>query len=669
MTVIKNFKHILHGGDYNPDQWLHIPGIIDQDFELMDKAHCNTFSVAIFSWGQLEIEEGKYDFSWLDDIFERSARNGKKLFLATPSAAKPAWLGKKYPETCRVNTEGQRDFWGSRQNNCPTSPVFREKVRGINRKLAERYADHPALGGWHISNEYTGAPCCCELCIQKYHDFLKDKYGTLENLNRQYWTAFWGHHLTDWNQIHPLDGSMNAAGLDWRRFLTANTVEFFRMEIDAVREFSDAPATTNMMGFYNPLDYWKFAPHCDFIADDCYPSWYYGQTEEVAAYFAMLHDMHYTMLEKPFVMMESCPGIPNYRPYVKLRRPNEFQREMHLALGHGADGTMYFQWRKGLGNCEKIHGAVVGHDGSDQTLCFKSVADYGKKLEGIAEIADSKKAPEAAVIYDWESTWALDLTNGFGGASTKKWEETARLHYRALWAKNIDLAVIDSEQDFGRYKLLVAPMLFMLKKGVAERLKQFVENGGTLVMTYLSAYVDENNACFAGGNPGGKDLRDFFGIWSEDIDGLEPASNQFILFNGKKYEVEDYAELLHPEGAEIKATYGGEFYEGSPALTVKTQGKGTAIYLAARTGLDFLSDFYSDILKKTGIAPVLEGIPSSVKVSRRIAANGEIYYFLLNMTSFAQAVPLPREMQEIWGDGGITKTVLLPANGSTILKG
>ncbi len=669
MTVIKNFNRILHGGDYNPDQWLHIPGIIDRDFELMEESCCNTFSVAIFSWGQIEVEEGKFAFSWLDDIFARCAESGKKLFLATPSAAKPAWLGKKYPESCKVHPDGQRYFWGNRQNNCLTSPIFREKVRQINRKLAERYANHPALAGWHISNEYNGEPCCCDLCIRKFHEFLKEKYGTLENLNKQYWSAFWGHHLTDWDQIHPLDGSMNTARLDWRRFITANTVEFFRMEIDAVREFSDAPVTTNLMGYYDPLDYWKFVPYCDFIADDCYPSWYHGETEETAACFAMLHDLHYTMLKKPFVMMESCPGIPNYRPYVKLRRPNEFQREMLLALGHGADGTMYFQWRKGLGNCEKIHGAVVGHDGGDQTLAFQRVADYGRKLESISEIVDSAKAPEAAVIYDWESNWALDLTNGFGGTETKKWQETARLHYRALWEKNIDLAVIDSEQEFDSYKLIVAPMLFMLKKGVAERLKRFVENGGTLVMTYLSAYVDENNACFFGGNPGGSDLRKFFGIWNEDIDGLEPSSDQTLLWNGKTYRVSEYAEYLHAEGAEVAGVYGGEFYQGSPALTIMRQGKGKAIYLGARTRLDFLSDFYGKLLDETGIRPVLEGMPAGVKASRRTAANGDAYYFLLNMTEEPQTVALPRELREIWGTDTLRKSVEIPSRSGTILKG
>ena len=379
MTVIRNFRRILHGGDYNPDQWLHVPGTVDRDFELMDEAHCNTFSVAIFSWAQLEPEPDRFEFGWLDDIFERCGKSGKKLFLATPSASKPAWLAQRWPDSCRMDRDGTRQRWGVRQNSCFASPGFRERVRLINRKLAERYADHPALGGWHISNEYHGE-CACELCRNRFYDYLKQRYGTLEKLNQVYWSAFWGHTFTDWKQVEPFDHSMDAAALDWRRFCSDAVVEFFRMEIDAVREFSDASVTTNMMGLFPTLDYWKFAPLCDFICDDCYPTWYDGDTEREAAWLSLLHDMHYTMLDKPFVMMESCPGIPNYKPYPKLRRPGEFEREMLLALGHGADGTLYFQWRKGRNNCEKFHGAVVGHDGTDRTMVFRQVAAYGEKL-------------------------------------------------------------------------------------------------------------------------------------------------------------------------------------------------------------------------------------------------------------------------------------------------
>ena len=668
MSIIRNDNKILHGGDYNPDQWLDEPGIIDEDFKLMDKAFCNTFSIGIFSWGQIEIEEGKFDFSWLDDIFDRAAKSGKKLFLATPSAARPGWLAEKYPETNITDRTGFRQPWHDRQTACLNNPIFLEKVRNIDLKLAERYHAHPALGGWHISNEFS-VECFCPECLAKFHEFLKDRYKTLENLNRHYWSAFWSHRFTSWNQPDPRDHSLNIVRLDWMRFITQTHVRFYRHELDAIRQFSDAPATTNMMGLYGHLDYWKIAEQCDFIADDCYPTWYPEIIDEVAANFAALHDMHYSMLDKPFLMMESCPGIPNYKPYVRLRRPNEFQREMLLALGHGADGTMYFQWRKGRGNCEQLHGAVVGHDGTDKTMMFRDVSEYGKHLSNIAGIVDSARQQDIAVVLDWEARWCLDFAAVFQGKDGKKTDRTIFEHYQVLFESNADIAVIDSGKSFFPYKMVVAPMLYLLKDGVAEKMDAFVKNGGTLVLTYLSAYADASNRCFMGGNPGGKRLRELFGIWNEDIDGLTPDVHQTIRFKGREWNVSGFAEYLHAEGAEVLGTYGSEFYAGTPAVTVKRyDGNGKAVYIGARTGLDFLRELYADLMKEAGVKPVLENLPPEVRVSRRFGKN-ETFFFLLNMSDREISFELPFAMTDIWnGKTEPQKHLTLPAAGSTVMS-
>ncbi len=671
MSIFRNFPHILHGGDYNPDQWLDYPDVIDRDFVLMDKAHCNTFSVGIFSWSQYEPEEGKFNFAWMDDLFERCAKHGKKLLLATPSGGRPAWLGTRYPETCRVLPDGRREEWRGRHNHCWTSPVMREKLSVIIGKLAERYAGHPALAGWHVSNEYNGE-CRCPLCLKKFQEFLKDRYFSLENLNRAYWSGFWSHGFSDWDQISLNDGALDLIHVDWLRFNTRQLCDFMAFEIGEVRKKSDAPVTTNMMGWFPGVDYWRVAGLCDFIADDCYPTWYNGETEHTAARFAALHDMHYTMGDKPFVMMESCPGIPNYKPYCKIRRPNEFQREMLLALGHGAEGTMYFQWRKGLGNCEKFHGAVVGHDDRDDTLVFQRVADYGARLEHMAEICGSRIHPKVGVLFDWESNWCLANCKGFGGSSAQQPEETVLKHYQALWSHNVPLAVPESLSDFSRYSLLVAPMLFMLKPGVAERMAEFVRAGGTLVMTYLSGYVDENNLCFRGGFPGGV-LRGLFGIRNEDIDIFEPSTEVSILLNGfsfagkTEFPVSKRCEYIHPEGAEVLAVYHNVFYAGHPALTVNRFGKGKAVYLAAEMGEDFLHDFYGKILSEAGIRPVLPNLPPAVRASKRFH-DRFAYYFLLNMTDREQKVSLPRKMEDLWNGGRAVTEVMLPSSGGTVLK-
>lgn len=667
MSVIPGIHKILHGGDWNPDQWRRYPEVIEADFDLMDKAHCDLFSLGIFSWGMLEPEEGRYDFSFLDMIMDKCADRGKKIFLATPGAAIPAWMGCDHPETLAMNIDGIRSKWNKRQGVCYRSNLFRTRLAAIDEALAQRFAHHPALVAWHINNELS-TQCFCPLCLAAFAEFLQQKYGTLENLNRCYWSEFWSHEITAFEQVNPADSASDIARLDWQRFCTASHVELYCMERDAIRKYSDKPAATNMMGLYNGLNYYELGKVCDFIADDCYPNWYSGHIADEAARFGLIHDMHYSMQNKPFVMLESCPGVANYKPFVKMRRPNEFEREMLLALGHGADGTMYFQWRKGRGNCEKIHGAVVGHDGSDKSRIFQQVKEYGRKLENIAETVDSRRNQQVALIYDFESRWALDFTSGFNGEAGKKYVETVTGHYRALWQSNFDVAVIDSTADFSPYKVLIAPQLFMLRAGVAARLKEFVANGGTLVMSALSAYVDENNACFFGGNPGGAELRELFGIWNEDVDGFEPGISRSIEFQGKSYAAVDFAEYLHLEGAEALAVYREDFFAGVPAVTVNSFGRGKAYYIGLRTNWEFLREFYLPILAEQGIAAVAPGVPPELVVSRRIAADGTNYYFVLNLTDKLVAWHLPFAAEDIWNGSGESPVAIIPPDGGTVLR-
>ena len=291
--LFPNFPHFLHGGDYNPDQWLDWPEIIDEDFRLMPLAGCNAFSVGIFAWASLEPEEGVYSMDWLGEILDRLHANGHKAFLATPSGGKPNWLAHAYPEVRRVDKNGNRDPQKGRHNHCPTSPIYRQKVAAINGELARRFGNHPAVLAWHISNEYSGE-CYCDLCIAAFQHWLQDRYGDLETLNKAWWSKFWSHTYTDWSQIHPINGGvLDGLKLDWRRFVSHQTCDFMEAEIAAVRAAgSDLPVTTNFMGRYRELDYHRLSRSLDFIANDAYPLFQHqpGMMDEVVS-FAFIHEL------------------------------------------------------------------------------------------------------------------------------------------------------------------------------------------------------------------------------------------------------------------------------------------------------------------------------------------------------------------------------------------
>lgn len=238
-AINPKFPHFVHGGDYNPEQWIDTPDIWQEDMRLAKLAHCNTMSIGIFSWTSLEPEEGQFDFSWLDQVMDMLAKNDMHAVLATPSGARPAWLSAKYPEVLRVSANRVRNLHGGRHNHCFTSPVYREKIRIMNTHLAQRYANHKSLLLWHISNEYSG-DCHCDLCQAAFRDWLRERYhDNLRALNQAWYTRFWSHTYTDWSQIESPashgEQSLHGLNLDWKRFTTDQTCDFIRNEIAPMR--------------------------------------------------------------------------------------------------------------------------------------------------------------------------------------------------------------------------------------------------------------------------------------------------------------------------------------------------------------------------------------------------------------------------------------------------
>ncbi len=650
---------LIHGGDYNPDQWLGYPDILKEDVRLMKVAGVNSATVAIFAWAALEPREGEYHFEWLDEVFDRLWKNGIHIILSTPSGARPAWMDEKYPEINRVDEKRVRHLHGGRQNHCLTSPIYRQKVREINRMLAERYGKHPALMMWHISNEYSGE-CHCPLCQEAFRNWLRNKYDNdIEKLNHEWWTYFWSHRFTSFDQIEspsPIgEGGIHGMNLDWKRFVTDQTLDFMRNEIAPLKEVCpDIPVTSNYMGFYNGLNYWKMVDILDRVCWDNYPGWHnpHEKTWETAADVAFVHDMNRSFKAgKPFLMMESTPSKVNWGDVNKVKRPGMHLLASMQAIAHGSDSVQYFQWRKGRGASEKFHGAVVDHYGREDTMEFQGVASVGKLLQKLSGVAGTTTSAQAAVLYDWENRWAIDDFQGGHNHRDRGYVNTCRAHYRALWKRGIPTDIVSEDSDFSGYKLLIAPMLYMLRPGVAKRLREFAEQGGRLVLTYLTGYVNENDLCFLRGFPG-DGMMETVGLRTEELDAVYPEDENSAVVKENDlglqgtYALGDVREIVHPaEGTEVLAVYEKDFYAGMPVLTRNQVGSGAVYYIAARTGQDFIDDLTDGLLKETGLTAPLEiELPEGVSLTMR-EGSGEKYYFLMNFSENTKVVTLPQGMK------------------------
>ncbi|MFD1956584.1 beta-galactosidase [Paenibacillus thailandensis] len=677
--ISSKIPKMLHGADYNPDQWLKYPEVLEEDIRLMKLSGSNVMSVGIFAWAALEPEEGVFTFDWMDALLDRFAANGIFALLATPSGARPAWMSQKYPEVLRVSEDGIRNLHGARHNHCFSSPVYREKTAIINRKLAERYASHPAVIGWHISNEF-GGECHCGYCQEAFRGWLKNRYGTLEALNDAWWTTFWSHTYTDWSQIDSPtrrgENAVHGMNLDWKRFVTDQTLDFYRHEVKPLREVNpDLPVTTNFMLDFEGLNYWKFKDDLDVVSWDAYPTWHeFEDNAELAAFIALNHDVFRSIKGgKPFMLMESTPSMTNWQPISKLKKPGMHMLASMQAVAHGSDTVQYFQWRKSRGSSEKLHGAVVDHVGHEHTRVFRDVTEVGQTLDKMTEVVGTTVKPEVAIIYDWENRWAVKDSQGPRNAGIH-YEETVRKHYRPFWEMGVPVDVIDSECDFAGYKLLIAPMLYMVRPGVGERIEQFVAGGGTFVGTYWSGIVNENDLCFLTGFPG--PLRKTLGIWSEEIDGLhDHESNHAVMVPGNAlnlqgaYDSHELCDLIHLEGAEALASYGADFYAGRPALTVNKLGAGEAYYIATRFKEPFYADFYGELVRRTGIKRVIEtDLPAGVTAQLRTDGEHD-YVFVQNFSASEQRVELDGcEYADLLTGEAVSGALTLPLYGVRILK-
>lgn len=652
-------RKLLHGGDYNPEQWLDRPDILAQDIELMKKARVNTVTLGVFSWSVLEPEEGVFKLDWLADIIHNLYANGIRTILATPSAARPAWLACKYPEVRRVRADRVRELYNRRQNYCYTSPIYREKVRIIDQKLAQRFGDDPAVILWHISNE-MGGDCHCALCQAEFRRWLQARYGTLEALNKAWNARFWSHDYTDWEQIESPapqgENAVQALALDWKRFVSDRHIDFLKFERDTVKEIApNAKFTVNMMYRFDGIDYFKMAKEIDVASWDNYPTWHKPSetVEETALDTAMMHDLFYSMKDKPFLLMESSPSFTNWQPVSKQKKPGIAELAALQTVAHGADSVLYFQWRASRGAEEKLHGAVIGHDGREGARSFTETAQVGQELETLAEITAVKREKQAAIVHDWQNKWALEGSCGPRNAGMGYWDELKR-HYNALAREGIAVEFVDQNADLTGYGLVVVPMLYLLTDAFAKKLCAFAQSGGTVIVTYWSGVVDESDLCRLGDTPYG--LTELLGLRRTEIDGMYDGETRrcvpsagCTLPAALASTLCEVAALDEKDPAEPLSLYEEDYFAGHPAAAVHRYGKGRAYYLASRFDEAFYRAFYHDAAKEIGLSPAWpEALPEGVLAARRGS-----FVFVQNCTEQPATVGntvLDRYRTAVWKD-------------------
>ncbi|WP_155387121.1 beta-galactosidase [Catellatospora paridis] len=628
-------QKIPYGGDYNPEQWPQ--EVWTQDYRLFDAARIDTVTVGVFTWALTQSAPDVYDFTILDAIVERAAAQGRAVCLATGTGAHPAWLARAHPEVTRTDFEGRRHRFGQRHNSCPSSPVFRRLSAELARRIAARYAGNPAVVAWHVGNEYGGA-CYCELCTAGFRDWLREKYRTLDRLNHAWCTTFWSHTFTGWDEIEapsaltehwrgPDHTAFQGITLDYLRFMSDAMLANFVDEKAAIRESSpDTPVTTNFMGMYRPLDYHRWSAHLDFASWDNYPP-----DDRSAARMALTHDLMRGLKGgQPFWLMEQTPSVTACRDVNPLKRPGINRLWSWQAVAHGADAVLYFQLRASRGASEKYHGAVIGHAGRSDTRVFGEVAQLGAELDRLGGASLGARTPaRVALLFDWDSWWALEISDG--PSRLVRYQQVVLAYHWALWDAGADVDVVPVTADLCRYDVVVAPALHMVKGDLARRLEAVAARGGSVVTTFLSGRVDEDDNAFLTDVPG--PLAPLMGVRVDEWDAREAdVVNPVLLESGAdRLEVASRLlfELVIPQGADVVGTYRADFYAGTPAVTRNTFGDGHGWYVAAGLEQDGVAWVMRQVLARHDLIGPYADV-ADLETAVRVAPDGTRLRFLLN---------------------------------------
>jgi len=618
-----DLEGIAYGGDYNPEQWSR--DVWREDVALMRESGVNLVSVGIFSWALVETAEGVFDWSWLDELLDLLHANGVAVDLGTPTASPPAWFFATYPEARVITRDGTVMGFGARGMASHSSPAYRAAIVRYADALAARYAEHPAVVLWHVHNEY-GVPVGEDYSPQSvaaFREWLADRYGDLDGLNRAWGTAFWGQHYTDWSHVGApaaAPSTVNPAQrLDFQRFTDHQLRACFILERDAIRAHASQPVTTNFMANQSlATDLWAWGREVDIVSDDHY-LWAADEQAEIG--LAIAADLSRSVGGgKPWILMEHSTSAVNWQPRNTAKRPGEMARNSLAHLARGADAILFFQWRASRSGAEKFHSAMLPHGGTS-SRGWKEVVDLGAKLGRLGELRGSRVRSEVAVLWDFESFWAQDLE--WRPSDDLSHAERIRAYYERLWLDGVTVDFALPGHDLSGYKLVVAPAQYLLSAADAENLTRYVEGGGTLLVSYFSGVVDETDSVHEGGYLA--PLRAALGVRVEEFLPLREHQTGQVAFGEQRITGDVWQEHLVLEGAEVV----GRYLEGpatdeeseAAAITRHRHGAGTGWYVSTRLDVAALRPVIDAVYADAGLAP--SGRAEGLEVVTRHGADAD----------------------------------------------
>lgn len=623
-----NPSRLYFGADYNPEQWPRETWA--EDIELMQELGVNLVTVGVFSWASLEVAEGKYEFGWLDDVLDQLHAGGIRVDLATATASPPAWLTSQYPSVCAVTREGTVLSHGGRQHYSPSSSVYREKAGLLVDQIASRYHQHPALEMWHVNNELgCHTPYCYgDESAREFRLWLEERYGSIDALNDAWQTTFWSQRYGSFDEVIP--PRETAAGTfpnpgqvqDFRHFSSDQLLSLFVHERDVIRSYDSVhPITTNFMSMrhISSMDYWKWAAEVDFVSTDHYAEAHNPRAEVELAFQA---DFTRGLAGgKPWLLMEHSPAAVNWQP---RNTPKSSTETMAHALSHiarGSEGVMFFQFKQSRGGSERFHSAMVPHIGRESRV-FDSMAQLGRQVSELSALAGQPTEPaEVAIVLDYQSWWALQQPNL--PSVDLDYVRMIHLWYEVLYdlGVRVDFLSPDAEDSqWQRYRAVFIPLLHVSEEQRTHRVRDYVDRGGYVVVSYFSGIADANLRAHLGSAPA-KLIESVCGVRVEEFVPLQEGQ-EIALSDGSRARL--WSEVARATSAEALISYqDGDIVAGSLAVSKNSLGAGQAWYLGTDLSREKLDELFATVVEGRGVARSEPGVDTVTRAGLEFRFTGQ----------------------------------------------
>ena len=625
-------KGIFFGVDYYPEHWPRERW--ETDAKLMKEAGFDAVRIGEFAWENMESSSGCFNFGWLDDVIALLAEYGIKVILGTPTAAPPAWIIDKSPDMLPENKSGCRLGFGGRHHVCHSNAIYREHTRRIVTAMAEHYGKNNTVIGWQIDNELGNSHeelCMCDNCRSGFQKWLEKKYNSIENLNRSWGTVFWSQTYSGFHEIPAPrltpNGHSPSLLLDWKRFCSDLIIDFEQLQIDILRDKCPGQfITSNFMGFFDKIDYFKLARNLDLASHDQYPGgfWLDTLTETPPSTLAASLDLMIGLKDKPYWIMEQQAGPTGWEIMGKTPRPGQLKLWTAQSVAHGADAVFYFRWRTCVFGTEQYWHGILPHNGIPGRRydeIKKSISELRPVMESIR---GANSRPQTALLFSYDQNWAFKIQPHHPDLDYIK--QIIKYH-SYFYNKNIPIGFVSNESDFSEYKMIIAPLQFLTTRELTEKIRKYVSEGGNIILTMRSGVKDENNVCMVD-SPLPCGFNDLLGIEIPDYDCLRGGAVPIRAGGETIGTAQKWSDIINLKSAEALAFYNGEYYKDAPAITVNSFGKGSAYYIGLEPDDNLMNSIMDRITKELRIEPIA-ATPDNVEITGRPSPNG-IYYFVIN---------------------------------------